>query len=29
VRHAGYVLWDASAKRVVRSRHVRFDESVF
>jgi transposase InsO family protein len=29
VRNAGYVLWDPAAKRVVRSRHVCFDEHVF
>jgi hypothetical protein len=29
VRNAGYVLWDPAAKRVLRSRHVLFDEHVF
>jgi transposase InsO family protein len=29
VRNAGYTLWDPSAKCVVRSRHVHFDEHVF
>jgi transposase InsO family protein len=29
VRNAGYILWDPASKRVVRSRHVLFDEHVF
>jgi transposase InsO family protein len=29
VRNAGYILWDPLAKRITRSRHVRFDEHVF